>query len=190
MAVSLMSENKKYICQAADTKPTLTASDVGARCYITDTGDDYIWGGAAWVLYPSLIQAYTHVFSTMYHAIIQGTWVIVTYGSIIFNTAFYNSSNAVNDEIQYKLYHKAGAYTIEIAGITDVDKGISTVSIDGVSQGTIDWYAASIVYNVLKTLPVVFTTSGTHTINLKITSKNTGSSGYMIYLSYIRIKAT
>ena len=133
---------------------------------------------------------YTHVHADMYHAVVAGTWVAASDTNQMYQLLLYNSSNAVNNEISFKLYHKAGSYTLEFLCITDVNYGITTISIDGVSQGTVDLYSAAIAYNVLKTLAVTFLTSGLHTINFKVTSKNASATGYYLGLTRIRIKAT
>ena len=49
MTVYLKNVIKKYICLAADTKPTLTTADAGSKCYESDTGKWYVWNGASWV---------------------------------------------------------------------------------------------------------------------------------------------
>lgn len=50
MAVQLETVILRYIGLSGDTKPTLEAKDSGSMFYETDTGAEYIWGGAAWTL--------------------------------------------------------------------------------------------------------------------------------------------
>lgn len=49
MAFERLSTTGRYTCEAADAKPT-TGIATGSTCYETDTGDLYIFDGAAWVI--------------------------------------------------------------------------------------------------------------------------------------------
>lgn len=96
---------------------------------------------------------------------------------------FKNSSSTLDDELIYKFSQKKGSYTLCLMVCTFTDEPILTVSIDGVSQGTIDLYSAAIAYNVIKTLAITILKDGTHTLSLKAHTKNGASSSYCFRIS-------
>lgn len=116
----------------------------------------------------------------MYNSIVQGTWAWLADVNDLFAFRFYNSSNAQNDELQYKFFHKAGSFTLVILTATGTNVAIYTISIDGVSQGTIDCYSGSLVNNVVKTLAITIVTDGEHTLNIKAATRNAASNGWYI----------
>jgi len=127
------------------------------------------------------------VFADMYHQIISGTYVF-THNSLR-NYQFYMHENTgnVGDEIQYKIYAQAGAKTFILLCEIEDNMGIVEISLDGVPQGTIDLYSASLLQNQYKTLSVTALTTGTHTLNIKTTGKNGLSSDYHACFTHMRI---
>jgi len=108
-----------------------------------------------------------------YQSIIQGIWSN-TYDVNQYPLCGWvrNVSDAQNDEISYTFYSKAGRYTLVVLGLSYTDEAISTIIIDGVIQGTIDWYNPVIIYNSILTLPVTIATDGVHTINFRAATRN------------------
>jgi len=119
-----------------------------------------------------------------YNSIVQGTWVANLDATQIYALYFQNAPPAQNDEINYKLFHKAGTYTLVLLHMAGNNRAIATVIIDGVVQGTIDTYnAAAAVHNVYSTLPVTFLTDGEHTINFKAATRNGASTNWYLGLT-------
>jgi len=87
------------------------------------------------------------------------------------------SAPAINDERSNSFFLRAGTYTFRLRGLTTSTAGIATIYIDGVSQGTIDMYAAAAASGA-GTLAITVTTDGYHTLNIKMASKNASSSNY------------
>lgn len=100
----------------------------------------------------------------------------------------FQGTAALNDETTIRFNLEPGNYTLHVLGITNSAYAISTVSIDGVTQGTIDWYTASVVYNVIKTLAVTVSSSGVHSLNFKAASKNAASSNFNQIFTKVWIK--
>jgi hypothetical protein len=95
------------------------------------------------------------------------------YGGYISHT-----SPNINDSMDNGFVCLAGTYTLNVIGATNTSHGITTVYIDGVSIGTIDWYSGSPVRNATKTISSVVLTNGYHKITFTVTSKNVSSSAY------------
>lgn len=100
----------------------------------------------------------------------------------------YQTPSAINDETTVKFNLAPGSYTLFILGATNASYGTTTVSIDGISQGTIDWYSASITFNVIKTIGITINSNAIHSLNLKVATKNASSSGYSQIFTKIWIK--
>jgi hypothetical protein len=96
----------------------------------------------------------------------------------IYATYTSHTGPALNDSMDNGFTCAPGTYTLTILGTTSSSYGITTVYIDGVSIGTIDWYSAGVTRNVLKTIGSVVLTAGYHKITFTVTSKNGSSSGY------------
>lgn len=101
------------------------------------------------------------------------------------------SSGAQNAEITFKVVLAAGTWKLHLVTFTLGNAGIYTVSLDGVSQGTIDGYSSPNVVNVLKTLAgIAALTSGIHDLNFKMATKNASSSSYFGDLQSIVLERT
>lgn len=122
----------------------------------------------------------------MYSAI-TGTWVYSITTSQAYCFAFYNSSDAQNDEISFKIFAEAGNKTLEILCVTSGGYAIATVYLDDVEQGTIDLYSSSTKYNKKKTLAVTVVGTGEHTIRFKAATRNGSSTGWILALTWLRI---
>jgi len=134
------------------------------------------------------LTSYTsyNIFKTgdAYNAIIQGTWAHELTTDQFMNGIFDNrGAAALNDEINYKFSCKAGTFTLCVLTLRYISRGIATISVDGVSQGTIDFYASDYEPNIVLTLSVTLTTDGEHTLSFKVTGKNASSTNYYIPIS-------
>jgi hypothetical protein len=108
-----------------------------------------------------------------YDSFTQGTWEWFS-GSTYMGGMFWNNSNTQNDEVLYKIFLDAGTYTFDVIGLTAPEYGIMTLLFGGVSQGTIDWYAAGgTTYNVKKSIAgIVVAASGLVDLSIKIATRN------------------
>jgi len=116
-----------------------------------------------------------------YSGITQGTWPIVVDTGCIENGILGNTSNAQNDQVDYKAYLDAGTYTFVIVATKGSTSAILTLLFDGVSQGTIDLYSASPARNARQTITgISVTTAGLKTISLKAATRNASSTGWYL----------
>ena len=138
-------------------------------------------------------KRYKHVSGTPYYykdALFfhdkSGTWQTWTDSTQRFNGGYQNSSAALNDWVEYKVFADTTTHTFNLICITTDDSAIITVYYDGVSKGTIDLYSATATKNVLKTISgIAFGSTGVHTIRIKATGQNASSLGYYMYLTAI-----
>ena len=128
------------------------------------------------------------IFGQMYKSIVQGTFVVGTGAGHAFEAWFYNSSNTLNDEIEYEVYCEAGSKTFELFGKTQNNLGIVTVYVDDVSWGTIDFYSAVQSLNTYHTLTGTVVGNKVHSVKIKVTSKNPASSAHYFGTTWLRLK--
>jgi len=125
-----------------------------------------------------------------YSAITAGTWVWQASANQAFYGSYNNSSNAQNDQIDYKVYLDVGTYTFTNLTILDTSRAIITLLIDGGSVGTVDCYAAT-AYNSIKSISgIAITTAGLKTISMKAASRHASATQWYIYSSGISLYRT
>jgi hypothetical protein len=97
------------------------------------------------------------------------------------------SSGAQNALVTFTPVLAAGTWSIYFDTITFTDRGIFTISIDGVSAGTVDTYAAgAATYNVRKSITgISVATTGKKAVEFKMATKNGSSSSYVGLLTAI-----
>jgi hypothetical protein len=121
-----------------------------------------------------------------FSAIIQGTWALVITASQALGFYIGNTAGQ-NDELNYKVYLAAGTYTLDLFGVLNSNNGIATITIDGVSQGTIDLYG-TLTYNTKGSLAnIVVSTAGLKTLGIKIATHNASSSSPYYYFLFTQI---
>jgi len=120
-----------------------------------------------------------------------GTWgyVATTTAPLYGSQLWGNTSAAVNDAMLWTRFLQAGTYTVQIRGVANTDKPIVTVKIDGSSVGTVDYYAG-LSYLRASLTGIVLASSGSHTIEVVIASKNASSSAYAMAFSDILVYRT
>lgn len=121
-----------------------------------------------------------------------GTWGRGNSGSYLGLGLFSNSaSQALNDEIVYKVALDSGTWTFTFIGQTNSASGISTAYLDSTSLGTSDWYSASGTNNVVKQITgIVISSPNVYDLKLKMTSKNASSTNYRLSLHLITLVRT
>jgi hypothetical protein len=76
---------------------------------------------------------------------------------------------------------QAGTYTVGLSYKTNNNRGILSLSIDGVAiGGTLDQYATSSTYPTRNFGTVTFASTDNHIIRLTVTGKNASSSGFVL----------
>jgi hypothetical protein len=85
---------------------------------------------------------------------------------------------AINDQWSQTFTFSAGTYTLSSVGFNAPNRGIITWELDGVVQGTMDYYATPGGVNTTKSIGITVLTGGTHTIRGKMLTKKGSSSDY------------
>ena len=89
------------------------------------------------------------------------------------------STIAQFNSLTFRAFLRSGTYQFNALGVTSNNKGIMHVQVqDGGSQGTIDWYSASVSANVFKQTTITVAEDGQHVISLEMNTKNASSSNY------------
>lgn len=102
-----------------------------------------------------------------------------------------DSSGAQNDEISFDVTIPFGTWTFELMHTQTTNRGIYTVTFNGVSVGTIDGYSAVTTFNVLSQITgISITSSGSQTIKLKMATKNPSSGTYFGSIQWIQLRRT
>lgn len=101
------------------------------------------------------------------------------------NAGFFNTG-AQNDEASFNVVLGAGTWDFRLLTSTFNNAGIITVSLDGTSLGTLDQYSAGNDTGVKQSITgFTVASSGKKVLNLKMASKNAGSTGYYAIIHYI-----
>lgn len=92
---------------------------------------------------------------------------------------------AQNDSFQNSILIEPGTYTFFVFGQAGPDRGICNWSIDGVTIGFTDFYAASTstVFRVIPNITLVPSPNSLHTIIGTVSTKNPASTGYVMTLA-------
>lgn len=125
-----------------------------------------------------------------YNAIIAGVWALTVNSSQYHCGWMGNTSDAINDEIEYKFSHDVDDLTLCLLCRIGAFGAIITIYIDGVSQGTIDLYNAGAVFNSIKTLAVSILTDGVHTMRIKVTARHASATNWMAQFSELWLQDT
>lgn len=128
------------------------------------------------------------VFADMYKQIIAGTYSTLISAAHPYQMMLYNTTEALNDQLEYELFAKHGARTLELLLLTASNSPILTIYLDDIDNGTIDLYSATTIPNCHKTLPLTVVGTKNHSLKLKATGKHDDSSNYLFRLTWLRIK--
>lgn len=112
-------------------------------------------------------------------------------GFTTLGTSGQRTSAAQNDEIGWDVYLAAGTWEFWLLHITNNNRGIYTVTLDGASVGTIDGYSAgSVSYVESPIAGHVVATAGLKRLLLKMSTKNASSSGYVGSIQLVGMRRT
>ena len=109
---------------------------------------------------------------------VSGAWTVTVNGNDWYGSHM-TSGNASTDYAEWLVLMASGTWRIDVVSLKGSNRGIITVSIDGISVGTCDFYNASDIKNVV--IPIIgisIATSGIKTIRLATATKNASSTAY------------
>lgn len=93
---------------------------------------------------------------------------------------------AINNELQWPFYAKAGQYDFHVLGARGTNYGIVAAKIDGnFAAGGQTWYNAVAANNIEYIYSIVVPSDGLHTFGLITASKTAASSSYRFIVSSI-----
>ncbi len=116
-----------------------------------------------------------------YSSITQGTWVFQIVTTFWMRGELYNSSNALNDQIDYLFSSSAGVYSFNLSINRYLNRGIMTTYVDGNSISVYDLNTTNGTWILV--IPDITLTAGQHTLSLKATGK-TGTGYYLGFASF------
>jgi hypothetical protein len=142
---------------------------------------------ATTVLYPWLIDinpAMTSIAATNWNTIVYDN-------SLGVSVRMMESSGAQNAALGFDVVLGAGTWTIELLYVKGPNCGIITVQFDGVSQGTIDAYAAAALADSRASLAgLVVATTAKVRLNFLMATKNGSASSYYGRIENIQLRRT
>lgn len=96
-----------------------------------------------------------------------------------FNLQRVSAITSQNAFVEWDLTMEAGTWTLDLYYAKNTSFGIYTISLDGVSVGTIDSYAASSVTGNITSIAGIVVAAGVHALRLTMATKNASSSDYV-----------
>ena len=104
-----------------------------------------------------------------------------------FGVYYTQSTPAQNDVFSFNVFLEAGTYTLNHLGLTGLTLAIVTYKVDEVPQGTLDWYNASSVLDVTKTISIVIPSDGYHIIKGVVATRNVSATNWSWAVTVIDI---
>ena len=129
------------------------------------------------------------IFGDMWDTIIQGTFVSAAWANQIYSLYHAQLVPGVQgDGLTYKIWSIKGTKEFHWLGTKGPRGGIIKFYIDDAYIAEIDTYAATGTFNQRATFPVTVTHTGEHTIKAISDTNNPESIGFIISITYLRIK--
>lgn len=120
----------------------------------------------------------------MYPSAINGSYTRSPQ-NIFYDYLSMQTGNNSADYFEYPVLLRAGTWNLDMIAVRNSNCGIATITIDGVSVGTLDWYGGA-DYKLLQTLSgISIATAGVKTVRFASATKNGSSSGYYLEISGI-----
>lgn len=163
-------------------KPSTSFLDVGQT--VVNTSDNTVWlvdkAGALRLIGATLPHRVDVVAYTA--AVAQSSFNTVTQDAFWLGGGV-NSTGVVNAYREFDVVIDAGTWTLSLMHRRATDRGIYTVTVDGVNVGTIDGYATAADNIITQVAAITVATPGRHRIRFAMASKNASSSSYVGHLS-------
>lgn len=102
----------------------------------------------------------------------------------------YRQSNTQNAYIEYEILLDSGTYSLQLLHEGHTISAIVSLTLDGVSIGSVDFYRSSYSPNALSTITGIAVTAGHHTLRLTTATKNASSSAYYMRLQHVGLVRT
>ncbi len=121
----------------------------------------------------------------------QTNWSTLLQNSSLVLGCRLESTGAQNAELGWDVTLAAGTWRVDVWGHTLTDSGITTVSLDGATIGTLDWYSNPAVANVAKSITgVTVAATGKKRLLFQVATKNASSTSYYGRLSMVTLTRT
>lgn len=108
---------------------------------------------------------------------------VLAAGNSYVNGFAYRVASAQGKYCEYELFFPAGTYSVFATGVKASGYGIATLSIDGASVATLDFYAASTAANSVVSATGISIAGGKRSLRISAATKNASSGGYVLNLS-------
>lgn len=119
-----------------------------------------------------------------------GTWTMFG-GDAAHPVGALKNGAVQNDYLQWSMLLTAGTYDVTILGSAFTDRAILTLTFDGVSKGTADFYnTPSGIIKQITITGCVVPASGVVAVRLAALTKNASSSSYQVWLGSVTFKRT
>lgn len=130
-----------------------------------------------------------------FYTVDAGTWTITQWtdaptAALAPYQGYGIASGAQNDALSWALFLAAGTWTAKFFIRKSSNTGIITLNQDTVSQGTVDTYAAAPAQAIVSITGWTVATTGLHTMQVKMATKNGSSSGYLLDIWQIQFIRT
>lgn len=114
------------------------------------------------------------------HIVLSGAAFTTDTGSAQIYGRVFQFPAAINNSFENEFTVAAGSYTLSMFGEKNNDRGISTIYIDDVSQGTLDWYNSTPQLNIYQTLACTVIGDGRHVLKVIMATKHASSTNYYL----------
>lgn len=119
----------------------------------------------------------------------SGSWTISA-GSAYLGGQYLMSGATQNDYVEWPITTAAGTWRLTLIHGQGPSYGIFTVSIDGVSIGTIDSYAAGTADDAAPQISGVAITAGNHLLRFTMATKHASASAYRGLIQHVSLLRT
>ena len=110
----------------------------------------------------------------------QTNWSSLTILAGTYFGAYTSSSGAQNAEINWDLLLGAGTYTLDLFHFQGTNRGVYTISINGVDIGTtVDGYAAAGAHTKSQITGIAVAIAGVQRLRVLMATKNASSTNYL-----------
>lgn len=119
----------------------------------------------------------------------QVNWASKAYGAYAYGGILTSNSGAQNESVSFDVVLEAGTWIVDVTYTKGANNGIFTITVGGVSAGTIDSYAAAGSNNNLtSTGGFQISESGKKRVTLTMATKNASSGSYYGQIQHLQLR--